>query len=108
MNRSSSDPYAVLGLRPNAPEKEVAKKYRALSKRFHPDLNQGDPQAAEIFKEVTWAYQTISTGRAQQSRAGGGVSDSFDADLSREADHPFFGFFHAVRAYCMSMNRKEE
>ena len=55
--------YAVLGLEPGAPERQVRKSYRALVKKWHPDRHAKDPQgqadAAQRMREINKAYDTI-------------------------------------------------
>lgn len=58
--------YKVLGLTPKASKEEVKKAYRALSKKFHPDVNQNDPKAEEKFKEISEAYENITKGKKQK------------------------------------------
>jgi hypothetical protein len=53
------DLYEVLGLTPDASRDEIAAAFRAHAKRLHPDRNPGDTVAAEQFKELTLAYQTL-------------------------------------------------
>lgn len=53
------DPYAVLGVAKTASQEEIRKAYRKLAKQLHPDLNPGNPQAAERFKEVATAYDLL-------------------------------------------------
>ncbi len=56
------DPYEVLGLSPGASDDEVKKAYRALAKKYHPDLNPGDKVAEEKMKEINAAYDRIKSG----------------------------------------------
>jgi len=107
MNRCSRDPYEILGVSHDASEKEIRKRYRRLCKRYHPDLNNGDPQSAEVFKEVKWAYDTIvgkkhvSDDLSNPTHFPGFHQDAGKAD-------PFFAFFHAVKEYCMKMKPNKE
>ena len=48
--------YDILGVTIRADQKEIKKAYRTLSKRYHPDSNQGDRRAAEHFHEIPEAY----------------------------------------------------
>ncbi len=53
------DPYSVLGLTPDASDEEVKRAYRALAKKYHPDMNPGDPHAAEMMNRINAAYDQI-------------------------------------------------
>jgi curved DNA-binding protein CbpA len=53
------DPYAVLGLGPDASAETIKSVYRQLARAFHPDAN-GDPAAVAHFREITDAYVTLS------------------------------------------------
>ena len=54
------DYYEVLGVGRNADAKEIKCAYRKLAKKYHPDMNPGDKQAEQKFKEVTEAYNVLS------------------------------------------------
>ena len=54
------DYYEVLGVSRNADEKEIKKAYRKLAKKYHPDMNPGDQQAEQKFKEITEAYTILT------------------------------------------------
>lgn len=54
------DPYEVLGVRRGDSDETIRKAYRALAKKFHPDLNPGKVDAAERFKEINAANDLLS------------------------------------------------
>ncbi len=53
------DYYKILGVTPNATQEEIRKAYRALAKKYHPDVNP-DKMAQSKFIEITEAYQILS------------------------------------------------
>ena len=56
-----NDPYKVLGVSRDASDEEIKKAYRRLAKRYHPDLNPGDAEAARKMQEVNAAYEQITS-----------------------------------------------
>ena len=90
--RSSVDFYEVLGVNRNASEKEIKKAYRALARKHHPDVNPGDAQAEQKYKEISQAYEVISDKekRAQYDRFGHAYQQ---ARASGQAGAQDFGSF---------------
>ena len=54
------DYYAILGVGKDATEKEIKQAYRKLARKYHPDVNPGNKEAEEKFKEISEAYEVLS------------------------------------------------
>ena len=65
------DPYKVLGLSPDASDEDVKRAYRRLAKKYHPDLNPGDAEAARRMQEVNAAYEQIKNPEKAHQNQGG-------------------------------------
>ena len=52
--------YDILGVSKTATEDEIKQAYRKLARQYHPDLHPDDKDAAEKFKEISEAYDTLS------------------------------------------------
>eukprot|EP00054_Salpingoeca_dolichothecata_P002684 m.23587 g.23587 ORF g.23587 m.23587 type:complete len:203 (+) comp13193_c0_seq1:56-664(+) len=63
---SSADPsfprnfYQILGVSPQATQKEIKAAYYTQTAKYHPDKNPGKPSASQEFSQVTEAYGTLS------------------------------------------------
>lgn len=74
------DYYQVLGIARDASADEVKKSYRRLAKQYHPDVNRGNKDAEERFKQISEAYTILSDKKKRQQYdmlgsafAGGGA-----------------------------------
>lgn len=56
----AKDPYAVLGVSRGASDDEIRKAYRKLARKYHPDVNAGNKEAEERFKEISAANDILS------------------------------------------------
>ncbi len=119
------DPYKVLGVSPDASDDDIKRAYRRLAKKYHPDLNPGDQEAARKMQEVNAAYEQIKNPeKARQSQGnpygnpygspygnpfGGGYYDpfgfggyrsygSYSADQYQQAAEQYIRFGHYTDA----------
>lgn len=53
------DYYRILEITEQADEEQIKQAYRRLAKKYHPDLNQGNPEAEEKFKNIAKAYEVL-------------------------------------------------
>ncbi len=60
MAEAKRDYYEVLGISRDADDAAIKKAYRALAKKYHPDMNPGDKEAEKKFKEASEAYAVLS------------------------------------------------
>ena len=81
----AKDPYKLLGVPKSSAEADIRKAYRALAKKYHPDVNQDNPKAAERFKEISAAYTLLSDKKLRKQYDTGHV------DASGQQQNPFGG-----------------
>ena len=89
------DYYDVLGVAKSASDDEIKKAHRKLAKKYHPDLNRDNPEAAEKFKELNEAYEVLSDKdkRARYDQFGfAGVDPNYGAGQGGGFGGGFGGF----------------
>src|SRR5215469_2248388 len=77
------DPYETLGVERSASPDDIQKAYRRLAKKLHPDLNPGNKEAEERFKEVSAAYSLLSDAD-KRARYDRGEIDASGAEQPRQ------------------------
>lgn len=87
------DYYAILGLNKNASPEDIKKKFRALSKRYHPDKTTDPEEKKSLelkFQEISEAYTTLSDPQRRKKYDNPGMRMGFDP-FSRFSGNPHFG-----------------
>lgn len=80
----SRDLYEVLGVARSASAADIKSAFRKLARKYHPDVNPGDAQAEERFKEINHAYEVLSDDAKRAHYDQTGSTDPIPQD-------PFFG-----------------
>lgn len=84
------DYYRVLGVSPGAGSEEIKRAYRKLAVLYHPDRNP-DPKVADLFKEITEAYNTLGddeSRRLYDLRFSSGFQEVFSEKRHAEPEDP--------------------
>ena len=88
-----SDLYKTLGISRNSNSDDIKKAYRALARKYHPDLNSGDANAEEKFKTITEAYEVLAdeNSRKKYDRFGENWKQWDQAQKGSTSGNPFPG-----------------
>lgn len=85
MATKSRDYYEILGLKKDATDADIKKSYRRLARKYHPDVNPGDKNAEQKFKEINEAYEILGDKKKREQY------DQFGSE-GFEHVHGFDGF----------------
>ena len=85
--KTKQDYYDTLGISKDADDASIKRAYRKMAKKYHPDMNQGDPNAEQKFKEVTEAYNVLSDKEKKK------LYDQFGSAAFEEGFDPTGGLF---------------
>ena len=83
------DPYKVLGVSRDASDEEIKRAYRNLAKKYHPDMNPGDAEAARKMQEINAAYEQIKNPEKAAQGGQSGYGGGYD---------PFGGYYRQQRS----------
>lgn len=96
--KNKRDYYDILGVSKNADKAALKRAYRTLAKKYHPDTNAGDENAAERFKEITEAYNVLSDDEKRKLYDQFGHA-AFSQDGPGENDfgqtHGYYQYYHS-------------
>ena len=81
------DPYKVLGVSPNATDEEIKQAYRRLAKKYHPDRNPGDAEAAKKMQQVNAAYEQIKNPAKARPNPGSGGYYGYGQQQGQSSDN---------------------
>src|SRR5262250_3172753 len=80
------DYYRTLGVERNASQDDIRKAYRKLARKYHPDINPGNKEAENKFKELSVAYDVLSDAdkrKLYDEFGEAGLASGFDAEKAR-------------------------
>jgi len=91
------DYYKILGVSKNASKEEIKRAYRELAKKYHPDLNPGNKEAQEKFKEINEAYEVLSDDNKRKQYDAFG--NTYNFTHGQNFDPSQFGFENFGNGY---------
>ena len=96
----AKNPYTVLGVSETATDEEIRAAYRSLAKKYHPDLNPNDPEAARRMNDVNVAYDQIkSAEKRAQYHASQAQQTYYQQSAYTHKHNPFESYYKTGNGY---------
>lgn len=97
MSIDYKDYYAILGVSKTATKQEIAKAFKNLARKYHPDVNKGDKSAEDKFKEINEAYEVLKDDEKRRQYDALGSNWRASAHQGTGAGHSNFSdFFESI------------
>ena len=96
MDTSNLNPYEILNLPGNAAKIDIKRAYRLMAKKFHPDHNDGNPDAEEKFKKIQWAYEELTNEKKKKRHLKPVRTRPYPPAFFKNED-PFMNFLFTIR-----------
>jgi len=112
---AEKDYYKILGVSKEASQEEIKKAFRHLARKYHPDVNQGNKESEEKFKEINEAFQVLGNPDKKQQYDQYGSSAFSQEDLRGFRSQGFnfedlfgdFGFGDIFEIFNSKRNQRE-
>lgn len=92
MANNRRDYYEVLGISKDCSVTEIKTAYRKLARKYHPDVNNGNPESEEKFKEISEAYAILSNPDKRRQYDMYGFSGNLFDGINFDSVFSEFGF----------------
>jgi len=83
----AKDYYRILGISKNSAQADIKKAYRKLARKWHPDINPGNPEAEKTFKDISEAYDVLGDEKKRKlydEFGEEGLRSGFDPERARQ------------------------
>lgn len=94
----AKNPYMVLGVSETATDEEIRAAYRTLAKKYHPDLNPNDAEAARRMNDVNVAYDQIKTAEKRAAYRSAQTQQTY-YQQSAYTNNPFQNYYRTGQGY---------